>query len=135
MVRWWRVFSLPHCSISRLSSLPPSAGIYYVTAFGLIFYIGKAKNLRQRWQRHHRRAQVQLLSPFGRLHYRLLPLADLGAAEKLAIAHHRPYWNNQRVPGFWGLWRLYWAVWGRLGIYGLLGVAVVGVGLWRLGHP
>ncbi len=135
LVHWWRVFSLPHCSVAQLSHLPRCAGIYYVTAFGLIFYIGKAKNLRQRWQQHHRLAQFRLLAPFGRLHYQTLPAADVAVAEKRAIARYRPYWNNQRVPGFWGLWRLYWGGWGRLGTYGILGLAVLGVGLWRLGQP
>lgn len=105
------VFFLPSLSINDLAQLPDKAGIYYVTAGWRIFYVGRAQNLRQRWQRHHRYPQFRLLSPFGRLHYRLVKPNCLDRQEKLDIQRLKPHWNYEPIPEFWGLLAFWIGVW------------------------
>ncbi len=125
------IFLLPSKPIHRLKELPQKAGIYYVTAFGIVFYVGQAKNLRRRWtKQHHRYRQFQKLAPFGRLHYRLVHPKDLDRIERQEIKRLKPLWNYQPVPGAWGLLSLLLAVWLRVIIY--CGLIILAVGIYVL---
>ncbi|PZO40816.1 MAG: endonuclease [Pseudanabaena frigida] len=121
MSDWLRIFWLPSKPITKVKELPQDAGVYYITALWIVLYVGKAKNLRNRWKTaHHRYQQFKLLHPFGRLHYRVLSLKQLDAYEKLEIARLRPTWNQTTRPSFWDLLGLFLAVWGRVIVYVLL---------------
>jgi hypothetical protein len=125
------IFLLPSKSIRRLRELPSKAGIYYITAFGIVFYVGQARNLQRRWTKQHQRyRQFQQLGSFGRLHYRLVDPKDLDRIERQEIQRLKPLWNYQPVPGLWGLLSLFLAVWLRVIIYGGLLMAVLAVGIY-----
>jgi len=127
------ILLLPSKPFHRLKELPSRAGIYYITAFGIVFYVGQAKNLRRRWTKQHQRYhQFQQLAPFGRLHYRLVKVSDLDKIEKQEIKRLKPLWNYRPVPSVWGLLALLLAVWLRVIIYGGLVFAFLGVGLYVL---
>jgi hypothetical protein len=121
MSDWFRIFWLPSKPITKVKELPQDAGVYYITVFWIVLYVGKAKNLRNRWKTaHHRYQQFRLLHPFGRLHYRVLSITQLDAYEKSEIARLRPTWNRTTRPSFWDLLGLFLAVWGRVIVYVLL---------------
>lgn len=118
MIEWLRIFWLPSKPIVKLKELPQDAGVYYITALWIVLYVGKAKNLRNRWKTaHHRYQQFKLLHPFGRLHYKILTTAQIHSYEKAEIARFRPAWNGTARVTFWDLLCLFVAVWGRVIIY------------------
>jgi excinuclease UvrABC nuclease subunit len=56
------ILQLPHIALKNRAILPELSGIYYVIDEKfIIWYIGKAKNLRARWagDSHHRLDQLQ----------------------------------------------------------------------------
>ncbi len=121
MLEWLRIFWLPSKSIEKLKELPQDAGVYYVTALWIVLYVGKAKNLRNRWKpAHHRYQQFKLLHPFGRLHYQVLSINQITSYEKVEISKFRPAWNGTARVTFWNLLGLFIAVWGRVIVYALL---------------
>jgi len=121
MLERMRIFWLPSKPVKKLKELPPDAGVYYITALWIVLYVGKAKNLRNRWKtNHHRYQQFKLLHPFGRLHYKVLAASQITAYEKSEITKFRPAWNGTARVTFWNLLCLFIAVWGRVIIYTLL---------------
>ncbi|WP_055077504.1 endonuclease [Pseudanabaena sp. 'Roaring Creek'] len=121
MFDWLRIFWLPSKSINKLKELPKHAGVYYITALWIVLYVGKTKNLRNRWKNdHHRYQQFRILHPFGRIHYKVLAMEQIDAYEKSEISRFRPKWNGTARVTFWNLLCLFIAVWGRLTIYILL---------------
>lgn len=128
MPEWIRVFWLPSKSIDNLKELPQDAGVYYITALWVVLYVGKAKNLRNRWRtNHHRYQQFKLLQPFGRLHYQVVSLKQLDQYEKAEIAKFNPKWNGTSRPSFWNLLGLFLAVWGRVIVYASLLMLAIAV--------
>ncbi|WP_339367527.1 GIY-YIG nuclease family protein [Thalassoporum mexicanum] len=99
--------------IHKLNQLPRSPGIYYITAFWLVFYVGKATNLRRRWsgKNHQRYNQFKILAPFARLHYKTMPRHRIDGYEKAEIDRLRLPWNQSRVPDFYGLVGFFIWVW------------------------
>ncbi len=94
--------------IHRLDELPEAPGIYYVTVFWQPLYVGKSRNLRNRWNKRHQRYDqfaivTWLCGPFARLHYRTLPAAQIDRAEAEEIARLRPPWNRAKVLTFFEL--------------------------------
>jgi len=91
MLERMRIFWLPSKPVKKLKELPQDAGVYYITALWIVLYVGKAKNLRNRWKtNHHRYQQFKLLHPFGRLHYKVLAASQISAYEKSEITKFRP---------------------------------------------
>jgi excinuclease UvrABC nuclease subunit len=127
------IFRLPARSINELKNLPTEPAIYYVTGFWLVFYVGKAKNLRRRWTKnHHRYLQFQMLGKLGRLHYRILPLSMIDQYERQEIQRLSPPWNGTKPPNFWSLLKLGWQVWGRVIIYSAITLLVIAVVIYWL---
>lgn len=124
------VFFLPSKSRHQLDELPAEAGIYYVTAFWIVFYVGRSKNMRSRWRRHHKHNQFEMLGMFGRLHYRILPESKLQTYEKTEIARLDPPWNYKRAFGFWQLGALLLAVWGRVFCYIIFTILAIATGVY-----
>jgi hypothetical protein len=121
MTEWLRIFWLPSKPVAKLKELPQDAGVYYITALWIVLYVGKAKNLRNRWKKdHHRYQQFKLLHPFGRLHYKVLTVNQITSYEKSEITKFRPAWNGTARVTFWDLLCLFVAVWGRVIVYALL---------------
>ena len=133
MIEWLRIFWLPSKPVAKLKELPQNAGVYYITALWIVLYVGKAKNLRNRWKTaHHRYQQFKLLHPFGRLHYKLLATNQTHSYEKSEISRFRPAWNGTARVTFWGLLWLFIAVWGRVTIYLLLIVFAIATVIYLL---
>jgi hypothetical protein len=133
MTEWLRIFWLPSKPVAKLKELPQEAGVYYITAIWVVLYVGKAKNLRNRWKAaHHRYQQFKLLYPFGRLHYKVLTINQIHSYEKAEIIRFRPAWNGTARVTFWGLLCLFVAVWGRVAIYILLIVIAIAVFIYLL---
>jgi hypothetical protein len=107
------LFLLPSKPIDRLYELPKVAGVYYITAWWIVFYVGKSKNLHRRWISHHRHAQFAALYPFGRLHFKTLPAAKIHNYELAEIARLRPKWNYQAIANFWQRIGLMLQIWIR----------------------
>jgi hypothetical protein len=133
MSDWLRIFGLPSKPVTKLKELPHSAGVYYITALWIVLYIGKAKNLRNRWKStHHRYEQFKLLHPFGRLHYQVLAPHQIHGYEKSQIFRFRPVWNGSARASFWDLLGLFIAVWGRVIIYLLVVVIAIAIALYLI---
>jgi hypothetical protein len=121
-----RVFFLPSKAISNLKQMPDRSGVYYMTAFGRIFYVGKAANLRKRLTtRHQRYRQIKILAPFARVHYRILPREKISLYELAEIKNLNPCWNYTKVPKFWGLCGLFLRFWLRFWFYSLAAIAII----------
>jgi excinuclease UvrABC nuclease subunit len=133
MNQWLHVFWLPSKPVTKLKELPQDAGVYYITSMWVVLYVGKAKNLRNRWKTdHHRYQQFKLLHLFGRLHYKVLSIKQIAAYEKAEIAKLRPAWNGTARVTFWNLFCLFVAVWGRVIVYAALILFAIAVVIYLL---
>jgi len=75
------------------------AGIYFVLAGDAVLYIGKATNLYQRWDAHHRLKQ---LNKRGGCRIAWMTVDDAGLLDELeqvCITHFEPVLNREAVPG------------------------------------
>ena len=116
-----RIFFLPCKTIANLHELPTESGVYYMTAFWRIFYVGQAQNLRKRVRKSHQRyKQLKILAPFARVHYKILPVSRIGKYESLEIKKLKPDWNYTRVPQFWELMNFSIGIWLRVVFYTLV---------------
>jgi Flp pilus assembly protein TadB len=130
-----RIFFLPSKAIAKLHELPVGSGVYYVTAFWRLFYVGKARNLRRRWQKNHQRYnQFKILSPFGRLHFKVMPAHKIDDFEKKEIQRLNPPWNYSPVPGFYGLIRYFFVVWTSVLLYLILLGLLVALVAYLVGY-
>lgn len=95
------ILQLPHISLKSRMLLPEESGIYYVVdETSIIWYIGKAKNLRTRWtgDSHHRldQLQKQRKKQFT-IYYELLPESLLDLIEQQRIELYSPQLNGTQV--------------------------------------
>lgn len=95
------LLKLPSIAINSRENLPEKSGIYYVVDEKyVIWYIGKAKNLRNRWvgDSHHRiyQLQKQRKKQFT-IHYELVSESMLDTIEVQRIEHYNPQLNGTRV--------------------------------------
>lgn len=96
-----QILHLPKVSLETKELLPEYSGIYYVVDENkIVWYIGKAKNIRKRWQSkaHHRIYQLkQLKHKYFNIHYENISLSQLNLREKQQIAKYNPHLNNSPV--------------------------------------
>ncbi|MBD2303033.1 GIY-YIG nuclease family protein [Nostoc sp. FACHB-190] len=94
---------LPSVSLNQLHTLPMMAGVYFVTNFDTIQYIGKAASLKSRWLNHHRIEQFRML-PNVRVHYLLITdvneITKLEVIEKAFIEYFTPLLNGTKMAGY-----------------------------------
>ncbi|MBD1813854.1 hypothetical protein NDA07_08615 [Microcoleus vaginatus DQ-U2] len=95
------ILQLPHIGLKNRAILPELSGIYYVIDENfIIWYIGKAKNLRTRWagDSHHRLDQLQKQrKKLFTIYYELVPESLLDATEQERIEQHSPQLNGTKV--------------------------------------
>jgi len=127
-----KIFFLPSKSKRRLKELPSEAGIYYMTAFWVVFYVGKSKNIRSRWRKHHKYNQFEILGIFGRVHYKIMPESQLHTYEKNEITRLNPPWNYSKTLGFWGLIALFMSIWGRVIYYIIITALIISFGVYLI---
>jgi predicted GIY-YIG superfamily endonuclease len=95
------ILALPRVSLRLKDLLPENSGVYYVLdETNTVWYIGKAKNLRKRWQgkTHHRiiQLQAQRQKHFS-IYYEQISEFQLDNIEKQQIAKYQPHLNNSPV--------------------------------------
>ena len=91
---------LDSLKLSELNQLPSCTAIYFaIDANDRILYVGKADNLRSRWQNHHRKHQLQEISEICPIRIAWLPWNCEGVmeAEKFFIQTHQPLLNGTLV--------------------------------------
>lgn len=95
------ILKLEKVDLKNKHLLPEYSGIYYVLdENNIVWYIGKAKNLKKRWngKAHHRLYQ---LSSQGRkkffIYYKNISEIYLDEEEKKLIARYRPHLNSSPV--------------------------------------
>jgi hypothetical protein len=92
------VTGLPCLSIEERNNLPQCPAVYLVLECESVIYIGRAKNLLQRWRGHHRLYELQQLSSSIRIAW--LQCSDatlLSAIESALITQWKPRLNRARV--------------------------------------
>ena len=95
------ILNLPKVSLETKELLREYSGIYYVVdENNLVWYIGKAKNIRKRWKgkAHHRIYQLQQLNHKQfYIYYEQVDLLQLDKREKQQIEKYNPHLNNSPV--------------------------------------
>ncbi|MEM9804051.1 MAG: hypothetical protein AAF959_02140 [Cyanobacteria bacterium P01_D01_bin.56] len=91
---FWKTIPLRH-----RHQLPARPGLYAVKSLGRVLYVGRAVDLRDRWQGsgHHRYYQARNLA-WPRLAYIELPKRAINRAERQLIERVNPPWNGSPVP-------------------------------------
>jgi len=95
------ILQLSHLGLTSKELLPEQSGIYYVLdEKSIIWYIGKARNLRRRWagKSHHRWYQLQKerKNQFT-LYYELVAESQIDAIERQRIEQYNPQLNRTKV--------------------------------------
>jgi hypothetical protein len=95
------ILTLPRVSLRFKDLLPEYSGVYYVLdETNTVWYIGKAKNIRKRWQgkTHHRIIQLeaQRQKHFS-IYYEPVSEFQLDNIEKQQIAKYHPHLNTSPV--------------------------------------
>lgn len=95
------ILNLEKVDLKNKHLLPEYSGIYYVLdESNIVWYIGKAKNLKKRWngKAHHRLYQLssQSRKKFY-IYYKKLSFINLDEEEKKLIAQYRPHLNSSPV--------------------------------------
>ncbi len=92
--------TFPNLKLSERQRLPECSSIYFATARDQVLYIGLAKNLRNRWQNHHRLPQLEAINK--RCEVRLFWLGcgqdQLSDLERNYIEYYCPTLNQTKVP-------------------------------------
>ena len=95
------ILNLPKVSLETKELLPEHSGIYYVVDENqVVWYIGKAKNIYNRWQgkAHHRIYQLkQLKHKNFSIFYDRINISQLDSREKQQIKRYSPHLNNSPV--------------------------------------
>jgi len=89
--------TLPSLPLTERSTLPTCPAVYFVMAENQILYIGRAINLRQRWNAHHRYIQ---LKPKTNVRIAWLECSEpilLPKIESALIEQFRPLLNGSPV--------------------------------------
>jgi excinuclease UvrABC nuclease subunit len=87
---------LPSVPLEQRKTLPECPGIYFaIDNTGIIQYIGRSNNIRQRWLQHHRQSQLEAI---GSIQVAWLQVSDsllLPSIEAALIEYFQPLLNNQ----------------------------------------
>jgi hypothetical protein len=91
---------LPNCKFSYRDKLSECSGIYFAIARDTVLYVGQAKNLRNRWQNHHRSHQLEEVHKKYevKLFWLECPEDQLNALESEYIDYYCPTLNQTKVP-------------------------------------
>ena len=95
------ILQLSHLGLNSRELLPENSGIYYVLDENcIIWYIGQAKNLRNRWtgKTHHRFYQLQKeRKKLFTIYYELVAESQLNALGRQRIEQYNPQLNGTKV--------------------------------------
>lgn len=91
------VSSLPPMRLDQRLEFPDIPVVYFALLNDEILYIGKAKNLIQRWRQHHRQAELEV---FSEVKIAWIEFSDPGllrVVEKALIQYFKPKFNQQLI--------------------------------------
>lgn len=92
--------TFPSLKLSEKEKLPECSGIYFAIANNQILYIGQSRNIKNRWQNHHRLPQLEKINK--RCEVKLFWLEcnqnQLNEIEKQYINYYYPGLNNTKKP-------------------------------------
>lgn len=91
------IVSLSFASMCELDALPEASCVYFAMNVDKVLYIGKAINLKRRWQKHHRMTQLLEYVDVD-IHYKEVQCTELGVLEKECIARFDPVLNGTPKP-------------------------------------
>lgn len=96
-----KILNLAKVSLETKDLLPEYTGLYYVIDENkTVWYIGKSKNIRKRWQgkAHHRIYQLQSQKQkYFSIYYEQVDYSQLDKKEKQQITKFTPHLNNSPV--------------------------------------
>lgn len=81
--------------VKRKSELPCQPGVYIVMAGEDPLYVGQSRNLRRRWQEHHRKSQIP---EDAELYWISTPYGEMDYLERLLIERLEPSLNGTPTP-------------------------------------
>lgn len=88
----------PKIAISEIQELPSISGIYFVIRDTQVIYIGKSRNIKQRWCKYpHHIEQKTVEGDF--ITFIGVHISDLNLAEQLLIEYYEPILNRQFAVG------------------------------------
>jgi hypothetical protein len=88
----------PKILISEIQQLPSISGIYFVIRDNSVIYIGKSRNIKQRWCKYpHHIEQHTVDGDF--ITFIGVHISDLNLAEQLLIEYYEPILNRQFAVG------------------------------------
>lgn len=88
---------LPSVALANRKQLPKCSSIYFAIANGRVQYIGRAKNMRTRWAKHHRYDELSLMDA-ARIAYMECPADLLDEIEEALISWFNPPLNGLFKP-------------------------------------
>jgi hypothetical protein len=91
-------FTLPSVALDDKTELPEKPRLYFVLDDDRLLYIGKSKNMKQRWAGHHRHDQVKQMSRYPRIAFLDIDDVALLYVERMIITRFKPILNDTRVP-------------------------------------
>ncbi|ACK72687.1 Excinuclease ABC C subunit domain protein [Gloeothece citriformis PCC 7424] len=95
------ILKLPYVDLKKKQLLPEYSGIYYVVdEAGLVWYIGQAKKINERWagKSHHRLHQLEAQKKKQfRIYYESIAIGCLDEVEKQRIQQYNPHLNGSKV--------------------------------------
>ncbi len=92
--------TLPSVALEERSQLPITPCIYFaIDSEGVVQYIGRAENLKQRWVSHHRYEYLKLCSQVKISYLQIDDIVFLPEIEAALIRHFDPPIN--RMGGAW----------------------------------
>lgn len=89
---------LPCVPLNKKKELPTVAGIYFaIDAQGKVQYIGRTKNLKNRWTRHHRESQLNELTNIKIAYLEISEISLLSEIERALIKWFKPFLNRKVI--------------------------------------
>jgi len=90
-------FTLPAVNLDDKTTLPSKPGLYFVIDGQRLLYIGRSKDLNQRWRNHHRHDQIKRLAHSPQIAYLDCDDASLLWTEREIINRFKPLLNDTSV--------------------------------------
>lgn len=90
-------FALPYVNLDDKTDLPSNPGLYFVIDGKTLLYIGRSKDLNQRWKSHHRYKQIKAIAKNPQIAFLDVDDEDLLWVERDVINRFKPVLNDTRV--------------------------------------
>lgn len=85
--------TLPSLPLTNKTELPGVSAVYFVIAGDRIIYVGKSRNISQRWANHHRLKQIKAVYGEAMIAWLECPEENLKYIEQIFIQQLQPELN------------------------------------------